>query len=92
MILVMGHSLWHFYGKKNVNTIIEDVGVLLNLHILKSLNSIERIQPRMMYASFNGKPCTTIISLQSYKFQSPTTCYFTWSNIPKQHSNNWRHE
>ena len=33
-----------------------------NTRALKSLNSIERIQPRMMVATFNGNPKATIIS------------------------------
>ena len=36
--------------------------MLLNPHIIKSLNSIERILPRMMCAAFNGKINTKIIS------------------------------
>ena len=31
----------------------------------KSLNSIEKIQPRMMVATFNGDPSATIISCYS---------------------------
>ena len=32
---------------------------------LKSLNSIKRIQSRMMCASFNAKPCSAVISCYS---------------------------
>ena len=33
---------------------MEDVGILLSPRALKSLNSIEIIQPRMMCATFDG--------------------------------------
>ena len=42
--------------KNSVNASVEGVGML------KTLNSIERIQPRMMVATFNGNPKATIIS------------------------------
>ena len=32
------------------------VGMLIGPWVLKSLNSIEKIQPRMMVATFNGNP------------------------------------
>ena len=38
------------------------VRIFLSPCALKSLDSTERIQPRMMCASFNGNPCTKIIS------------------------------
>ena len=41
------------------------VGMLLSPHALKSLNSIEKIQPRMMVAIFNSNPSTMIISCYS---------------------------
>ena len=41
------------------------VGILIGPRALKSLNSIERIQPRMMAATFNGNPRATIISCYS---------------------------
>ena len=47
---------------KKLNTAIESVEMLC---ALKSLNSIERIQLRIMYATFPGNPCTTIISCYS---------------------------
>ena len=40
-------SVW----KNSVNATIGGVGML---HALKSLNSIEKIQPRMMFTTFNG--------------------------------------
>ena len=39
--------------------------MLLGPRVLKTLNSIERIQPRMMVATFNGNPKATIISCYS---------------------------
>ena len=41
------------------------VGILIGPRALKSLNSIERIQPRMMVATFNGNLSATIISCYS---------------------------
>ena len=52
--------------------IVSSIGELLLLiykggfyRLLKTLNSIERIQPRMMAATFNGNPKATIISCYS---------------------------
>ena len=39
--------------------------MLIGPRVLKTLNSIERIQPRMMAATFNGNPKATIISCYS---------------------------
>ena len=39
--------------------------MLIGPRALKSLNTIERIQPRMMVATFNGNPRATIISCYS---------------------------
>ena len=39
--------------------------MLIGPRVLKSLNSIEKIQPRMMVATFNGNPNATIISCYS---------------------------
>ena len=41
------------------------VGLLIGPKALKTLNSIEKIQPRMMAATFNGNPRATIISCYS---------------------------
>ena len=41
------------------------VGILIGTRALKSLNSIDRLQPRMMVATFNGNPRATIISCYS---------------------------
>ena len=42
--------------KNSVNASVGGVGILLGPRALKTLNSIERIQPRMMAATFNGNP------------------------------------
>ena len=44
------------------SVMVGGVGILIGPIVLKSLNSIERIQPRMMVATFNGNPKATIIS------------------------------
>ena len=51
--------------KNSVNASVGGVGILLGPRALKTLNSIERIQPRMMAATFNGNPKATIISCYS---------------------------
>ena len=51
--------------KNSVNAKIGGVGILIGPQALKSLNSIEKIQPTMMVATFNGNPSTTIISCYS---------------------------
>ena len=50
--------------ENSVNATI-GVGILTGPRALKSLNSIERIQPRMMVATFNGNPRATIITCYS---------------------------
>ena len=54
-------SVW----KNSINATIGSVGMLLRPRALKSLNSIEKIQPRMMVATFNVNPSSTIISCYS---------------------------
>ena len=51
--------------KNTVNATIGGVGMLIGPRALKSLNSIEKIRPRMMVVGFNGNPSTTIISCYS---------------------------
>ena len=50
--------------KNSLNAMIGGVGMLIEPWALKSLNSIEKIQPKMMVATFNGNP-STIISCYS---------------------------
>ena len=47
--------------KNSVNDSVGGVGMLIGPRALKALNNIERIQPRMMAATFNGNPKATII-------------------------------
>ena len=51
--------------KNSVNASEGGVGMLVGPRALKTLNSIERIQPRMMAAKFNGNRKATIISCYS---------------------------
>ena len=55
-------------------------GIGIGPHALKSLNSIDIIQPRMMVATFNGNPCTTIISCYSPTNVSDETDLITFYN------------
>ena len=55
----------HLHRKNSVNATIGGVGILIGSWALKSLNSIEKIQSRMMVATFNGNPSATIISCYS---------------------------
>ena len=48
--------------KNSVNASVRGVCILIGTRALKSINSIERIQPRMVVATFNGNPRVTIIS------------------------------
>ena len=54
-------SVW----KNSVNAAVGGVGMLIGPRALKTLNSIEKIQPRMMAATFNDNPRATIISCYS---------------------------
>ena len=51
--------------KTSVKAAIGGVGLLIGPRALKTLNSIEKIQPRMMAATFNGNPRASIISCYS---------------------------
>ena len=76
------------------NAVMGGVGMLLSQHALKSLNSIKKIQPRIMVATFNGNPSTTIISCDSptnardeadldtfYEKQSSLVCSVSKDNV-----------
>ena len=60
---------WTFFSasawKNSINATIGDVGMLIGPRALKSLNSIEKIQPRIMVATCNSKSSPTIISCYS---------------------------
>ena len=51
--------------KNSVNATLGGVRMLKGPQALKSLNSIEKIHPRMMVATFNGNSNATIISCYS---------------------------
>ena len=51
--------------KNSINDTIGGVGMLIRQQALKTLNSIEKIHPRMMVATFNGNPRASIISYYS---------------------------
>ena len=51
--------------KNSVNATVGSVGIIIGPRALKSLNSIERIQLRMMVVTFNGNPRITIPSCYS---------------------------
>ena len=71
---------WSLYrhGKTIVNDTIGGVGMLIGPGALKTLNSFERVQPRMMAASFNGNPKATIISCYSPTNVSEETEHVTF--------------
>ena len=48
--------------KNSVNAMIGGIGMFIGQKALKSLNSIKKIHPRMMVATFNGNPSATVIS------------------------------
>ena len=51
--------------KNYTNATVGGLGMLRGSRASKTLNSIERIQPRMMAATFKGNPRATIISCNS---------------------------
>ena len=51
--------------KNSVNATVGGVGMLIGPRALKTLNSIEKIQRRVLAATFNGKPKATTISCYS---------------------------
>ena len=51
--------------KNSVNATVGGVGMLIGSRALKAFDSIQRIQPRMMAATFNGNPRATIICCYS---------------------------
>ena len=59
--------------KNSVNATVGGVGMLIWPRELKTLNSIERIQPRMFAATSNGNPRATIISCYSPTYVSEET-------------------
>ena len=70
--------------KNSVNTFIGIVGILLSPHAVKSLKNIEKIQPKMMVATFNGNPSTTpstatILTMLAIKMTSTPSI----TSIPK---------
>ena len=77
--------------KNSVNATVGGVGMLIGPRALKILKSIERIQPRMMAAMFNGNPKATFISCFSPTNVSEETELVTFyeelsslvSSIPK---------
>ena len=60
------HLSWYLNKKKNsVNAVSEGVEMLLHTCALKLPNNIKKTQLKMMCASYNGNPSTTIISCNS---------------------------
>ena len=58
-------KMWTFITssawKNSINATIGGIGVLLSPKAQKSLDNIEMITPRIMIATFNGNPKTTLI-------------------------------
>ena len=52
-------------NEKYVRDILGDVGMHLSLYAQKLQNTTEKIQLRIMCATFNGNPCIAIISYYS---------------------------
>ena len=87
--------------KNSVSAMIEGVGMLIGPWALKSQDSMEKNQPRMMTTTFNGIPNATIISCYSPTNVSEETVLIAFYNeqsslvcsILKQCSHHqWRHE
>ena len=69
-----------FARKNSINAKIGCVGMLIGPRALKSLNSIEKIQPMMMVATFNSNPSATVISYYSPTNVSGETDLITFYN------------
>ena len=67
--------------KNSVNASVGGMGMLIGPRALKTLNSIERIQPRMIAATFNGNPKATIISCYSPTKNKIVTFYEDLSSL-----------
>ena len=84
IIYIQEHRYFQFVSasawKTSVNAAIRGVGILIGPQALKSLNSIEKIQPRMMVTTFNGNPSATIISCYSPTNVSVETDVIAFSN------------
>ena len=59
--------------KNSINTTIGGVRMFPSSCAFKSLNSIEKILPRIMYTTSNGNPCTMIVSCYSHTSASGET-------------------
>ena len=66
--------------ENSVNAVMEGIEMLLSPRALKSLNSIEKILLRLMVATFNGNPSTTIISCHGSINASNETDLITFYN------------
>ena len=66
--------------ENSVNATVGGVGIPIAPRALNSLNSIERIEPQMMVATFNGKPRATIISCYSSTNVSEETEHTTFDD------------
>ena len=64
MLIKDGYLSMHLHGK-TVSAVVGCVWMLLSPCTMISLNSIKKIQLRMVYALFNCNSCTTIISCYS---------------------------
>ena len=70
----------HLHWKSSVNATIGTVEMLLSPCAKQSLNSIEKIQPKMMIATFNGNSTTAIICCYSPTDASDKTDLNTFYN------------
>ena len=66
---------------ENINAEIGGVCMLIGPRALKSLNSIKKLQPRMMLATFNGNPSATIITCNSPTTVSEETELIAFYNV-----------
>ena len=76
---------WTFFSasawkKNSVDATIGGEGMLIEPRALKSINTIEKIQPRMMASTFNSNPSATIISCYSARNVSEETDLITFYN------------
>ena len=66
--------------KNSVSAVVAGVGMLLSPRALRSIDSIEKIQPKMNRTSFNDNLCTTVIFFESPTNISDETSIITFYN------------
>ena len=68
-------------SERKIYVVVVGVGMLLGPRVLKFLNSIEKIQPRLMVTTFNGNSSTTIVCYSASDERDLDTFYKEVSSL-----------